>query len=208
MKLHDAMTPSSLRVQVFLAEKGIEVPIEPVDVLGGGTRTPEFLALNPFGEVPLLELDDGSHLTETVAICRLFEELHPEPALMGTGAKGRARIEMWNRRMEQRILDTIGDAGRHRLEFFADKVEQVPAYADTQMRLWERNLGWLDGELADGRSHVAESGFSIADITGMSMLFICDIMQTALPEKLSNVRRWAEAMRARPSFAARFAEAA
>ena len=81
MKLYDAMTPNSLRVKVFLAEKGVDVPRQKIDVMGGGTRTPEFLALNSLGELPVLELDDGRILTESVAICRYFEELHPDPSL-------------------------------------------------------------------------------------------------------------------------------
>ena len=141
MKLYDAMTPNSLRVKVFLSEKGIEVPRHPVDVLGGGTRTPEFLAINPFGELPVLELDDGRILTESVAICRYFETLSPETSLMGRDPYDQALIEMWNRRMEFHIFGPIGEVGRHSLEFFADKTEQLPAYAETQDRRFGKNWG-------------------------------------------------------------------
>ena len=129
MKLYDAMTPNTLRVQAFLAEKGIDVAREKIDVLNGGTRTAEYLALNPFGEVPLLELDDGRLIAESVAICRYFETLHPEPALMGQGAEDAALVEMWNRRMEFHIFGPVGNYGRHSHPFFADKVEQVADFA-------------------------------------------------------------------------------
>ena len=208
MKLYDAMTPNTLRVQVFLAEKGVDVPRHEVSVLSGGTRTPEFLAINPLGEVPVLELDDGRILTESVAICRYFEELHPEPRLMGENAYDQAHIEMWNRRMEHHLFGTIGAVGRHTIAYFADKVEQMPAYADSQVRLFDKNWAWFDSELADGRRFVTGEAFTIADITGMAALMVCDIMDKSLPTGLRHAKRWEETMRARPSFAARRPKAA
>ncbi len=96
MKLHEfTMAPNPRRVRIFLAEKGIQVPFEQVDIGKGENRTPEFLAKNPMGRVPVLELDDGTYLAESVAICRYFEEQHPEPPLLGTDAKDRAWVEMW-----------------------------------------------------------------------------------------------------------------
>ena len=208
MKLYDATTPSTRRVQIFLAEKGIDVPREEVDLFEGGSRTPEFLAKNPFGEVPVLELDDGRYLTESAAICRYFEELHPEPRLMGAGVDEQAFIELWHRRMDLHIFGPVGDIGRHTMEYFADKVEQVPAYADAQMRRFDKNLAWLDSELADGRPFIAGNTFTIADITGMAALFICDILNKTLPGDLSNAKRWEMAMRSRPTFAGQMRRAA
>ena len=144
MKLYDAMTPNSLRVKVFLAEKGVDVPRQKIDVMGGGTRTPEFLALNSLGELPVLELDDGRILTESVAICRYFEELHPDPSLMGKSAYAQAHIEMWNRRAEQQLFGPVGAMARHTFAFFADKLEQIPEYAATQDRLFDKNWAWFD----------------------------------------------------------------
>lgn len=208
MKLYDALTPNTLRVQVFLAEKGIDVPRQKIDVLNGGTRTPEFLALNPLGELPLMELDDGRLIAESVAICRYFEWLHPEPALMGTGAADEAHVEMWNRRMELHIFWPLAQYGRHTIPFFADKVEQVPDYAETEMRRFDRNWAWLDRELADGRPYIAGNTFTIADITGMAALMVCGVIDKALPQGNGHAARWADAMRMRPSFTGRFAEAA
>ena len=208
MKLYDAMTPNSLRVAVFLAEKGIEVAREPVNVLGGGTRTPAFLAKNSLGELPLLEFDDGSFLAESVAICRWFEELHPEPALFGREARERAHVEMWNRRMEQQIFGPIGEVARHSLPFFADKVEQLSDYAAAQSRRFDRNWAWLDSELADGRPYIAGADFTVADITGMAALMVAGLFEKTLPAEQAHAHRWAEAMRARTSFLSRMAEAA
>ncbi|WP_119168987.1 glutathione S-transferase family protein [Algihabitans albus] len=208
MKLYDAMTPNNLRVHIFLAEKGIEVPRQWVDVLKGGTRTPAFLAINSLGELPALELDDGRILTESVAICRYFEALHPAPRLLGEGAYGQARVEMWNRRMELYPFAAIGDVAQHTLGFFADKLEQNPDYAAAQMRRFDKLWAWLDSELSDGRAFVAGESFTIADITGMAVLFVCDIMEKALPSDLVHAKRWEEAMRARPTFVERMRMAA
>jgi len=208
MKLYDAMTPNSLRVKVFLAEKGVEVPRQEIAVLAGATRTAEFLAKNPLGEVPLLELDDGRFLAESVAICRYFEELHPDPRLMGDGAFEQAHIEMWNRRVEHHLFGPIGAMARHTFAFFADKVEQIPDYAASQVRLFDKNWAWFDSELADGRPFVAGEAFTIADITGMAALMVCHITEKTLPRELKHAKRWEETMRARPSFAVQMSKAA
>jgi glutathione S-transferase len=200
MKLYDAMTPNNLRLNVFLKEKGIDPPREKIAVLEGATRTPEFLAINPFGELPTLVLDNGDILTESVAICRYFEAVQPTPRLMGDSAYEQALIEMWNRRMEQKIFGPLSEAGRHMFPFFADKMEQMPAYAETQIRLFHKNLAWFDSVLEDGRPYVVGDQFSIADITGMAMLFVCDISENPIPESLKNVKRWEKTMRERPSF--------
>ncbi len=208
MKLYDALTPNSLRVHVFLAEKGIDVARQPINVLGGETRTPTFLAINSLGELPVLEADDGRILTESVAICRYLEELHPEPRLMGRDAYDQALVEMWNRRIEQHIFGSIGAVARHTLGFFADKVEQMPDYAASQMRLFDKNWAWLDRELADGRPFVAGERFTIADITGMAALFVCAILDKSPSNAFAHAKRWMETVKARESFAAEMAKAA
>ncbi|MDH3665523.1 MAG: glutathione S-transferase family protein [Paracoccaceae bacterium] len=201
MKLYDAMTPNSLRVNVFLAEKGIEVAREKIDVMQGGTRTPAFLAKNSLGELPVLELDDGRILTESVAICRYFEALHPKPSLLGEDAVKAAMVEMWNRRIEFHIFGPIGDMGRHTLAFFADRLEQIPAYAASQKPLFAENWAWLDPEMCDRRPFIAGEAFTIADITGMAAIFVSDITGTPPPGGCDHAGAWAERMRARESFA-------
>lgn len=206
MKLYDGITPNSLRVNVFLAEKGIDIPRVQVNVLAGETRTEEFLAKNSRGEIPLIEMDDGRLLAESIAICRYLEEQHPEPSLFGGSSDERAFTEMWNRRMESHIFGPIGAFGLHTFEFFADKMEQFTGYGESQARLFDQNLKWLDKEMSDGRAYITGDTFSVADITGMAALVVCDFAERALPDGLMHVKRWEEAMRKRPSFAKRFAD--
>src|SRR5262250_2233188 len=108
MKLYNhALAPNPRRVRIFAAEKGMELSLEEVDILAGQSRTPEFLAKNSSGAVPVLELDDGSYLSESVAICRYLEGLHPEPNLLGRDLREQVEIERWNRRMELELFNPI-----------------------------------------------------------------------------------------------------
>src|SRR5271156_3285232 len=114
MKIYDTtIAPNPRRVRIFLAEKGISIPYEQVDLAKAENRQPPFLAKNPLGGVPVLELDDGTLIAESVAICRYFEELHPNPPLMGTGALERAQVEMWQRRMELALFYNVGQTFRN-----------------------------------------------------------------------------------------------
>jgi len=200
MKLYTAMAPNPLRVHVFLAEKGLEVPTVNLDVLKGDTRTSEFLEKNALGEVPVLELDDGRILTESVAICRYLEALHPETPLMGSDAIEQAHIEMWNRRMELKIFFTIGQVGQHEFKFFAESVEQNAIYAASQRRALAHKWVWLNDEMSDGRAFVAGDSFTIADITGMAALIVCGFANETIPDTLRHVKQWEQAVRTRPSW--------
>ncbi len=200
MKLYNGMSPNGARVSIFLAEKGIDIPVAPVGVLEGGTQKPEFLKINSLGEVPVLELDNGRHLPESIAICRYIEDLHPQPALFGTTPEEKAFIEMWNRRIELKLFNAIGDAALHELEFFKDRIEQIPAHAQARRRDFTEKLEWLDQELSDRRPFIAGDSFSVADITGMATLMIAGYLKAQLPDGLPHFQRWATAMQARPSF--------
>lgn len=192
--------PNALRVHVFLAEKGMGIPLETVDVMDGSTRRQPFLAKNSLGEIPVLELDDGTLISESVAICRYIEGTTPEPRLMGASPVETARIEMWNRRMEQQIMGPIAQVGLHTHPLFAEKIEQIPAYAESQKRLMAKKWAWLDAELSDGRTFVCDDRFSIADITGIAALHICDMFGTSVPADMPNVKRWETAVRSRPTW--------
>lgn len=201
MKLYNGFSPNGLRVAVFLQEKGIEIPTETVDVMKEETRSKEHLERNSLGEIPVLELDNGTYLTETIAICRYLEALNPEPRLMGCDDLDVAKVEMWNRRMEQQIMGPCAQYGLHVIPVFANKIEQMPEYAETQKRLMEKKWAWLDGELADGREFVAGDEFTVADITGMAALMIGGFLEgLSIPGDLANVQKWAEAMSTRKSF--------
>jgi glutathione S-transferase len=202
MKLYNGMSPSGLRVSVFLAEKGLDIPTTSINVLEGEARTPEFLAINSLGEVPVLELDDGQIITESLAICRYFEILHPEPSLMGQSAAEQAHIEMWSRRIELQILSVVGSIGLHEMPLFADKIQQFPNYAASQRRVFPKKLAWLDKEMSDGRSFVAGNDFTVADITGMAAMMICSFFEIEIPENLTYVKQWQESVMQRPSWPA------
>jgi glutathione S-transferase len=126
MKLYDLRTGTNTRrVRIFLAEKGVKLPIVEVDMMKGENKSPDYLAKNPMGTMPLLELDDGTQLAESVAICRYIEELHPEPPLFGATPIERALIEMWNRRMELELLIPIIDNFVHSSAFYKERLSQV-----------------------------------------------------------------------------------
>jgi len=200
MKLYNAAAPNPRRVRIFLAEKGLEIPMTDVDIMAGGSRTPEFLARNSLGECPVLELDNGTCIAESIAICRYLEALHPTPALFGTTPEEIGRIEMWNRRLELKLSDALGTIALHTFDFFADRVKQVPAMAEAGRERSIRLLNWLDGELADGRPWVAGDDFSVADITGMTAMLLSDFTRVAIPDTATHVARWNAALRARPSW--------
>ncbi|WP_394824681.1 glutathione S-transferase family protein [Pendulispora albinea] len=203
MKLYEfPYAPNPRRVRIFMAEKGIDLPRVAVDVLGKETRTAEFSKINSLGQVPVLQLEDGTLISESVAICRYLEELRPAPALFGSDAKSRAQVEMWNRRMESEIFGTIGNVGLHSDEFFKGKIAQVPAFSDAQRKAAPEKWAWLDRELADGRPFIAGEQFSVADITGMVASWLGGHLKIEIPASLTHVHRWHERMRARPSWSA------
>jgi len=199
MKIYNSSTaPNPRRVRVFLAEKGIPVPYEEVDIVKAVNRGPEFRKKNPLATVPVLELDDGTCIAESVAICRYFEELQPEPPLFGIDARDRAMVEMWNRRMEYALIIPIADAFRHRHEFFKGRIRQVADYAEAQRLNAEENLQWLDGELAAHR-FIAGERFTIADITAMVAIDFGRVSKIAIKPEQKNLARWYAEVASRPS---------
>lgn len=201
MKLyHHEIAPNAWRVRVFLAEKGIDMPRVEVDLFNGAQKQPDFLEKNSLGEVPVLELDDGRIITESIAICRYLEALNPVPRLFGSDPVDQATVEMWQRRMELHLVGTVADIALHTFDFFAAKVEQMPDYAASQRRALARKWAWLDGELADGRPFLAGDRFTVADITGMMALKAGDHVEAPVADSLAHVKRWEKAVRARPSW--------
>lgn len=200
MQLYDGgRVPNARRVRIFLAEKGIEVPCTPVNLGKNDHKTDAFTKLNPLQRVPVLELDDGTVLTESIAICRYFEELHPSPPLFGTGAKGKALVEMWQRRLEWELYIPLGHAFRHLHPAMAGyEVPQVPDWGHANRERAMRYMTLLDADLA-GRSFIAGDAFSVADITGLVALDFAKPAKVELPEALVNLRRWYAALSARPS---------
>ncbi len=199
MKLYDGgRVPNARRVRIFLAEKNIAVPTEPVDLGRNDHKTEAFSALNPLQRVPVLVLDDGTVLTESIAICRYFEEMHPAPALFGEGARGRALVEMWQRRLEFELYLPVAYAFRHLHPAMATyEVPQVAEWGETNRVRALAYLAQLDADLGD-RPFICGDTFSVADITGLVALDFLKAARIAMPESLSNVRRWHQALAARP----------
>lgn len=191
--------PNPRRVRIFLAEKHIHVPYEEVDLMAGALRNAEFAALNPMQRVPVLVLDDGTAISESVAICRYFEELQPEPALFGTGALGRAMVEMWHRRVELGFFDAVAAAFRHLHPKMAHlEVPQVPAWGEANKAKVADMLRLLDDALA-GRPYIAGDNYSIADITALVAIDFMRAARLDWPQGIANVARWHGEVSARPS---------
>jgi glutathione S-transferase len=186
------------RVRIFLAEKAIAVPMVEVDMEKGENRTPAFLAKNPLGGLPVLELDDGSMLTESVAICRYFEEVQPAPPLFGTDPLDRARVEMWNRRMELEIQRPLTDAFIHTHPFWHGRRQQVAEYGRLARDDALQRMAWLDDELA-GRAFVAGERYTVADITAQCALLLGKNTGTPIPHGMPHLARWFASVTARPS---------
>jgi glutathione S-transferase len=199
MQLYDSkMAPNPRRVRIFLAEKGIEVPTVQVDLGKAETRSDAFLARNPLGAVPVLELDDGTQIAESVAICRYFEELQPEPPLLGVGATDRAVVEMWQRRVELEVFRNVTATFQNTHDFFKGRVEQVPAFGEIARKTARARLAWLDRELA-GRPFVAGDRYTIADVTLLCAIDFGRVVDVRVAAEQKHLQRWHESVSARPS---------
>jgi glutathione S-transferase len=206
MKLYDGgRAPNPRRVRIFLAEKGIQLPAEQIEQIDLGElqqRSDAYTAINPMQRVPALVLDDGTVIAESIAICRYFEALQPDPPLFGRGALESALVEMWNRRAELHLLFPVASVFQHLHP--AMKVMINPQVAEwgeaNKPRVFEF-LQFLDGEL-NGRPYLAGNTFSVADITALIAVDFMRVSKLAVPDDLTNVRRWHQSVSARPSAAA------
>lgn len=200
MKLYDGgRAPNPRRVRIYLAEKGLDVPLEPVDLGALAHKSPEYTAINPLQRLPALQFDDGTVLTESIAICRYFERLHPEPPLFGVGAKEAAVIEMWERRIEFHLLGPVSHVFRNSHPAMkAMEVPQVSAWADANRPRVQDFLALLDGELKN-RRYVAGDRYTVADITGLVAVDFMKPAKLAVPETLIHLKRWHADVSARPS---------
>jgi glutathione S-transferase len=201
MKLYvDAgRAPNPRRVRIFLAEKGVALPMEPVDLGGQAHKSPQFRAINPMQRLPALVLDDGTVIAESIAICRYVEAVHPQPPLFGEGALEQALVEMWQRRVEFHLLTVVSHAFRHLHPAMAPlEVPQVAAWGEANKPRALEFLTFLDGEL-NGRRYVAGQRFSVADITAVVAVDFMKPAKIALPEGLVNLLRWHREVSARPS---------
>jgi glutathione S-transferase len=202
MKLYTyAGAPNPRRVHIYLAEKGIDVPFEQVDIMTGANRTPDFLAhVNKAGGLPVLELDDGSHIAESVAICRYFELTNPEPPLFGTGPKEQATIEMWIRRIELGFMMPVGMVWIHGSPLTKTvNPNQIEAVAEQNRTVVRRYYRFLDEHLAD-HPFLAGDTFTMADILALCTRdFAASLNALPHPEELAHFSRWYDEVSTRPS---------
>ncbi|MCD2171587.1 glutathione S-transferase [Rhizobium sp. C4] len=200
MRLFDGgKAPNPRRVRMYLAEKGIAVELVPVDMGALGHKSAEIAARNPLQRLPVLELDDGSNLSESIAICRYFEELHPDPPLFGRDAREKAFVEMWNRRVELGYLMSVAAAFRHIHPAMKDwELPQLPEWGEINKPKAIDFLRFMDVELAD-RPFVAGDMFTVADITMFIAFQFMKPARIQCPPELANVLGWYERIASRPS---------
>jgi glutathione S-transferase len=203
MKLYNEMNPAPnpRRVRMFLAEKAISLPMVQIQLRRGAHKEPEFLAKNSLGQVPVLELDDGSTLSESIAICRYLEELHPTPALFGGDAWQRAQVEMWMRRIEFALMSRIGAVWVNTHKFTAHLGTQYKDYGEASRERSVKAMRWLNEELA-GKEFIANDHFSMADIVALTTLDFATWIGLETPTELEHWHAWHARVSARPSAAA------
>ena len=189
-------------MRIFLAEKGVTLPTEAVDLGAQAHKTAQFRAVNPMQRLPALMLDDGAVIAESIAICRYVEALHPAPPLFGEGAREQALIEMWQRRVEFHLLAVVSSVFRHLHPAMAPlEVPQVAAWGEANKPRVTDFLAFLDGELGT-RPYVAGPRFSVADITAVVAVDFMKPAKLTVPDGLAHVQRWHREVSARPSVAA------
>ena len=200
MKLYNSIGPNPRVVRMFIAEKGLSVPLEEVDLMAGDNRKPAHLARNPHGQMPALELDDGGCISEIVAICEYLEDTHPNPPLIGGNAKEKAETRMWTRRLDLNIVEPMTNGFRFSqgLRLFKDRIVTVPEAAEGLKKIAQDRLSWLEPQMA-GKEFVCGSRFTLADIHLFCFLdFGAQVGQPLNPDN-KNIASWFERIKQRPS---------
>ena len=203
MKLYQSIGPNPRVVKMFMAEKGLDLPRAPVDLMAGENRKEPYLSVNPAGQTPALELDDGSVITEITTICEYLDEMHPEPSLVGKTPKERAETRMWTRRIDLNICEPLANGFRFSqgLALFQPRMRCLPEAADGLKAVAQDKITWLDGLMA-GKAFVAGERLTLADILLFCFLdFGASVGQPLNPQN-KNIAAWFERMKARPSAAA------
>lgn len=204
MKLYNlsaGMNPR--RVRIFLAEKGVSIPLHEVDVAKNENATPEFLAINPMGKLPVLELDDGTILTESIAICRYIESQHPQPNMFGTNPLETAQIEMWARRAELEMGLEVMQVFANLHPFWEGRIKQVKEYGELAREKLMQRMDWLNGELAnrppEERQFLVAGRYTIADIILQCALIVGKACQVRIPEQHEHLANWFAGVTSRPT---------
>jgi glutathione S-transferase len=185
---------------MFIAEKGLTIPVQEVDLMAGDNRKPDHLARNAHGQMPTLELDDGSYVSEILAICEYLEDTNPNPPLIGTNPKEKAQARMLTRRVDLNVCEPMANGFRFSqgLRLFKDRIVTVPEAADGLKRMAQDRLTWLDGQLA-GKDYLCGSRFTLADILLYCFLEFGGAVGQPLNPENKNLSAWFERVKARPS---------
>ncbi|HEX3809334.1 MAG TPA: glutathione S-transferase family protein [Rhizomicrobium sp.] len=200
MKLYNSIGPNPRVVRMFMAEKGIEMPVQDVDLMKGENRGPDHLKRNPHGQMPALELDNGHYISEILPICEYLEDTHPKPALIGTNPEEKAQTRMWTRRIDINIFEPIltGFRFSQGLPLFKDRIFTAPEAADGLKAMAQNRVTWLDGQIA-GKEWICGNRFTLADIHLFCGLdFGAQVGQPLNPQN-KNIAAWFERVKARPS---------
>lgn len=201
MKLYNSIGPNPRVVRIFLAEKGMNVPLVPVDLMAGENRREPYLSKNPAGGLPCLELDDGSFLSEITAICEYLEEKQPKPALIGSTPEERAATRMWVRRIDLNIVEPMANGFRYKegLALFKNRMRTIPQAADDLKELAREKLAWLDGLMRG--PWIAGDRFTLADILLFAFLEFGAQVGQQLDPKLLKLNDWYARVASRESVA-------
>jgi glutathione S-transferase len=203
MKFYNSIGPNPRVVKMFIAEKGLDIPRVEVDQMAGENRKEPYLAKNPAGQLPVLELDDGQAISEILPICEYIEEVHPNPPLVGANAKERAETRMWTRRIDLNICEPMANGFRfsNGLPLFQNRVHCIPQAADDLKAIAAERLSWLDG-LVKGRDFIVGNRITLADILLFGFIEFGAQVGQPLDPANKTLTAWRERMAARPSAAA------
>ena len=204
MKLYNSIGPNPKMVRMFMKEKGIELPLVQVDLMGGENRKQPYLDKNPAGQCPALELDDGTYITEITAICEYLDDTHKAtPSLIGTTAKERAETHMWTRRIDLNIVEPLTNGFRYAegLKLFQNRIRCLPEAAEGLKAIARDKLAWLDGLMA-GKQFVCGDRFTMADVLLFAFLEFAQTVRQPLDPAWRNIAAWYERVKARPSASA------
>jgi glutathione S-transferase len=205
MQFYNSVGPNPRTVALFIAEKGLDIPVVEVDLRGGENRREPYLRVNPAGQTPALELDDGSHLTEILAICEYLEEKHPSPPLIGTTPEERAKTRMWTRRVDLKVCEPMANGFRYAegLPLFESRMRCLPEAAPGLKAVAKDGLEWLEVNIAG--PWIAGERFTVADLLLYSFLEFGGVVGQPLPSDLPRLHAWMARVKDRPSVSGKVA---
>jgi glutathione S-transferase len=203
MKLYNSIGPNPHVVRMFIAEKDLQIPAVPIDLLKGENRREPYLRVNPHGQLPALELDDGSAICEITAICEYLEDVHPAPALIGSNPREKAECRMWTRRIDLNICEPLANGFRfgEGLGLFKDRIVTVPEASGGLKRMARDRLAWLDSQIVGGE-FICGKRFTLADILLFCFLDFAATVGQPLDPANTNAADWFQRVKARPSASA------